>query len=154
MSNTILTIDGAVQSPTALTLEDLSDLPAQIPDVSQLDPSRAGAAVHLQAILDLVRPAAEADYITLHASADDFHASIPLAEVRERAVIIYSLDGGELPVAKGGPARFFIPDHAVCHTAEIDECANVKFLDRIEFNIGKGHDNRPDDEEAHRKLHE
>ena len=154
MSENILTVNGEVENPAELTLDDLRKLPAQIPDVSQLDPSRAGVAIRLQAILDLVQPAAEADYLTLHASADDFHASIPLAEVRERAVIIYSLDGGELPVAKGGPARFFIPDHAVCHTAEIDECANVKFLDRIEFNVGKGYDNRPEDEEAHRKLHE
>jgi hypothetical protein len=29
----------------------------------------------------------------------------------------------------------------------------VKFLDRIEFTIGKGHDNRPEDEESHQALH-
>ena len=41
-----------------------------------------------------------------------------------------------------------------CHTSDIDECANVKFLDRIELAIGKGHDNRPEDDEEHARLHE
>ena len=57
-------------------------------------------------------------------------------------------------VSKGGPTRFIIRDHAACHADEIDECANVKFLDRIEFTIDKGFDNRPSDDEQHAKLHQ
>jgi DMSO/TMAO reductase YedYZ molybdopterin-dependent catalytic subunit len=108
----------------------------------------------LQGILERVRPADNVKYLTLHASTDDFHASIPLADVRERAVIIYALAGAAMPTDKGGPARFFIPDHAACHTAEIDECANVKFLDRMELTAERGYDNRPTDEAEHAKLHE
>ena len=35
--------------------------------------------------------------------------------------MIYRLDGQPLPAKAGGPVRFFIPDFAACHTAEIDE---------------------------------
>ena len=59
-----------------------------------------------------------------------------------------------LPQSKGGPVRFFIPDHAQCNTEDIDECANVKFVDHMEFTSTRGFDNRPTDEEEHAKLHE
>jgi hypothetical protein len=63
------------------------------------------------------------------------------------------MEGAILSVDQGGPFRFFIPDHAACQMDEIDECANVKFLDHIEFTAGKGHDNRPQDEQQHAALH-
>ena len=56
-------------------------------------------------------------------------------------------------MARARPARFFIPDHAACHTDEVDECANVKFVDHIELTVGKGFDNRPEDDEEHERLH-
>ena len=37
---------------------------------------------------------------------------------------------------------------------DIDECANVKFLDHIEFTAERGFDNRPEDEDEHAALHE
>jgi DMSO/TMAO reductase YedYZ molybdopterin-dependent catalytic subunit len=156
MTAELLTIDGQVGHRVELSLADLQRLPEahQVADIRQLDPSRQGQAVRLKAILELVQPHAAADYLTLHASTDNFHVSIPLADVRERAVIIYAIAGEALPRRDGGPTRFFIADHAACHTAEIDECANVKYLDRIEFTAGRGQDNRPTDEAAHRKLHD
>ena len=68
-------------------------------------------------------------------------------------MLIYRLDGQPLAASHGGPTRFFIRDHAACHTHEIDECANVKFVDHIEFTAGKGFDNRPQDDAAHEQLH-
>jgi len=105
-------------------------------------------------LLALVRPRAGVRYLTLHASNDDFHASIPLDSVRDRAILIYRLNGQPLPLSAGGPLRFFIPDFAACHTQEVDECANVKFVDRIELSQERGQDNRPSEEEEHAKLHE
>ena len=52
------------------------------------------------------------------------------------------------------PFRFLIPDFAACKTHEIDECANVKFVNRIELTRERGHDNRPHDEAEHAALHE
>ncbi len=67
--------------------------------------------------------------------------------------MIYALDGEPLPAKAGGPLRFFIPDFAACHSADVDECANVKFVDHIELTAARGRDNRPTDEAEHAELH-
>ena len=115
----------------------------QILDVSRIDPKRKGDAVTLAGLLARVQPRPAAKYLTLHASTDDFHASIPLDAVRERAILIYRVDGEPLSQKAGGPLRFYIPDFAACHTSEIDECANVKFVDRIEFSSHAGRGQPP-----------
>lgn len=151
----MLRIDGEVACPLQLDYAQLSaiDPERQIADISALDPERRGRAIRLAALLELALPHPAATYLTLHASRDDFHASIPLAAVRDRAFLIYERDGRPLSEAAGGPLRFFIPDHAACHTAEIDECANVKYVDRIELSIARGRDNRPQEEAEHQALH-
>ena len=156
MSTTLLKIDGEVQRPATFSFADLASLAndIQVRDVSRIDSKRKGDAVTLAGLLALVDPKASASYLTLHASRDDFHASIPLASVREQAILIYRLGDGPLPESAGGPLRFYIPDFAACHTSEIDECANVKYVDRIELSARPGQDNRPHDEKQHAELHE
>jgi DMSO/TMAO reductase YedYZ molybdopterin-dependent catalytic subunit len=156
MSQIALVIDGEVQHPRQLTRADLAAIDAafQVPDVSRLDPKRQGRAVRLAGVLALAGVKPTAKYLTLHATADDFHASVPLETVRERGILIYELDGRELPVSAGGPVRFYIPDYAACHSAEVDECANVKFVDRLELSAEPGRDNRPHDDKAHAALHQ
>jgi DMSO/TMAO reductase YedYZ molybdopterin-dependent catalytic subunit len=149
MNNSIQTlrVSGLVQTELELTAKQLaSDVGGeyQVADI---------AAVQLQGLLQLCEPAPEATHIGLHGSLDDFHASIPLVAVSDRALIVHHMDGAILSIDQGGPFRFFIPDHAACQMDEIDECANVKFLDHIEFTAGKGHDNRPQDEQQHAALH-
>jgi DMSO/TMAO reductase YedYZ molybdopterin-dependent catalytic subunit len=155
MAADALVIDGEVERPALVSFADLAALAEahQVPDVSRLDPKRKGDAVKLAALLERVRPKPSVKYLTLHSSSDDFHASIPLEAVRDRAILIYRLDGRPLPESAGGPVRFFIPDFAACHSGEIDQCANVKFVDRIEFTTSRGIDNRPQDENEHAKLH-
>jgi DMSO/TMAO reductase YedYZ molybdopterin-dependent catalytic subunit len=152
---TVLDVVGLVENPRSLAFADLAAIPVeyQVNDVSRIVPARKGDAVKLAGILQLVRPKDTAKYLGLHATADDFHASIPLDAVAERALVIYRLDGQPLPPKAGGPVRFFIPDFAACHTDEIDECANVKFVDRIELTATKGFDNRPHDGAEHQALH-
>ena len=156
MNCEILSVEGLVKQTLRLTREDLQRLdPAeQVEDVSRLGAKRPGKAIRLAALLKLADASAEATHLGLHATRDEFHASIPLAPVLERGVIIYEVHGEPLSSSQGGPFRFFIPDHAACHLDEIDECANVKFLDRIELTQGKGFDNRPQDDEEHARLHE
>jgi DMSO/TMAO reductase YedYZ molybdopterin-dependent catalytic subunit len=156
MNDHLLRVEGQVATPLSLSFADLCNLPesAQVRDVSRIDPKRQGNAVKLSAVLERAQPAAEVRHLTLHASRDDFHASIPLDAVRDKAILIYCLDGAPLPSTAGGPVRFYIPDFAACHTAEIDECANVKFVDRIELTRERGPDNRPHDSDEHEKLHE
>ncbi len=156
MTQPTLTIDGQVESPATLAFADLAAFAAevQVADVSRIDSKRQGDALTLDGLLARVRPAAAVRYLTLHASRDDFHASIPLAAVRERAMLIYRLAGGPLPESAGGPFRFYIRDFAACRTAEVDECANVKYVDRIELSEQPGQDNRPHDDAEHARLHE
>src|SRR5262245_13191331 len=155
MSQVLLRIDGEVSQPLELTYSDLAAVPAadQVADVGRFHPKRQGDAVTLEALLARARPGPCATYLTLHATTDDFHASVPLAEVRGEGLVVYRLAGGPLPVKNGGPIRFLIRNPAACHTDELDDCANVKFVDRIELSAGKGRDNRPHDDAAHEKLH-
>jgi DMSO/TMAO reductase YedYZ molybdopterin-dependent catalytic subunit len=151
----MLSITGECEQPRDLTFDDLVSISQQhqVPDVSRIVPGRKGDAVRFEGILQVVKPKETAKYLGLHSSTDNFHASIPLAAVIDRALVIYRLDGQPLPVKAGGPVRFFIPDFAACHTDEIDECANVKFVDRIELTAEKGFDNRPHDGAEHEELH-
>ncbi|MCE9529073.1 MAG: molybdopterin-dependent oxidoreductase [Planctomycetales bacterium] len=155
MNEILLKVTGDVEYPSELTFADLSaiDPTQQIADVSKLAAGRKGDAVRLAGLLALVKPKPEAKYLNLHAATDNFHASIPLSAVTEKAIVIYRLDGQPLSVKAGGPVRFFIPDHKACHTDEIDECANVKFVDTIELAATRGFDNRPHDEKEHAELH-
>lgn len=152
----VLKIDGEVDRPQRLSFADLEavDQSQQIVDVSRLDPKRKGDAVTLAGLLDLAGVRSSATHLGLHGTLDNFHASIPLGPVADRGILIYRLDGQPLDVSAGGPFRFYIPDHAACHTDEIDECANVKFVDHIELTAGKGFDNRPEDDEEHERLHQ
>lgn len=154
-SSTLLRITGAVARPQELTFADLAAVAAeyQIPDVSALAGGRPGTAVTLEGLLRLTGASPEAKYLGLHAAEDNFHASIPLNGVRSKAFLIYQLNGQPLDKKAGGPCRFFVPDHLACRSAEIDECANVKFVDTLELTNDKGHDNRPHDDAAHAALH-
>ncbi len=149
----LLTVDGAVEHPLRLSLADLTALAGQVPDISQLVPGRKGTAVTLAALLSAAGVQPNSKWLTLHASADDFHASIPLEAVRDAGLVLYQLGDQPLPASAGGPVRFLIPDVAACHTHEVDECANVKFVDRLELSMERGFDNRPEDERAHAALH-
>ncbi|MGV3605719.1 MAG: molybdopterin-dependent oxidoreductase [Planctomycetaceae bacterium] len=150
-----LIVRGEVENPCQLSMADLQGLPAtcQIEDVSSLTAGRAGSAIRLSGLLAFVKPKATAKYLTLHAARDDFHASIPLEAIADKGILIYRVGSEPLSVKAGGPYRFFIPDHAACRVAEVDECANVKFVDEIEFSATRGHDNRPHDDAEHAALH-
>jgi DMSO/TMAO reductase YedYZ molybdopterin-dependent catalytic subunit len=151
----ILVVDGAVENRLRLGYDDLTASPAedQIPDVSPHHPGRQGSAVDLRALLRRSIPMPEARFLTLHADRDDFHVSIPLDAIRDRGMIVYRLGDSPLDTRQGGPFRFLIRDPASCHTAELDDCANVKYLSRIELTTGRGRDTRPEDERAHAELH-
>ncbi len=152
----MLKVEGRVKTPSELSVADLAaiDQQYQVADISPLIPGRTGTAVTLVGLLSIIEVEDDADYIGLHASTDDFHASVPLKTVLDRGLLVYSQDGEPLTLKAGGPYRFYIRDFAACHADEVDECANLKFLDRIELTAGKGFDNRPSDDEQHAKLHQ
>jgi DMSO/TMAO reductase YedYZ molybdopterin-dependent catalytic subunit len=151
----LLIVDGLVDQALELRFDDLAAVPEedQVADVSRFQPTRRGDGVTLEALLQRARPRPEANYITLHADRDDFHVSIPLEAIRREAIIVYKLGDERLAPAQGGPIRFLIRDPAACHTDELDDCANVKYLSRIELSLRRGRDTRPTDDAAHAALH-
>ena len=151
----VLTIDGAVKRVLELTRADLDGLPecARVLDVSRIHPKRQGDGVELEAILDRAGIQPDANYLTLHADRDDFHVSIPLESVLKQGIVVYRLGDGPLGTEQGGPIRFLVRDPFACNTGELDECANVKYLSRIELTVRRGRDTRPSDEVEHAELH-
>jgi DMSO/TMAO reductase YedYZ molybdopterin-dependent catalytic subunit len=150
-----LVIDGLVDRPLRLTFEALDALPgaSRVADVSRFHPKRRGDGVTLEAILERAGVRPEANYATLHADRDDFHVSVPLEPLREQGIVVYRLGEGRLTIEDGGPIRFLVRDPTVCHTGELDECANVKYLSRIELTTRRGRDTRPTTEAEHEALH-
>jgi DMSO/TMAO reductase YedYZ molybdopterin-dependent catalytic subunit len=148
-------IDGLVATPLVLTRSQLEALPesAQVLDVSRFEGKKQGDAVTLDFLLNLAGVSPEANYMTLHAERDDFHVSVPLDAVRAQGLLIYKIGDQDLTASQGGPFRFLIRDFAACHSAELDDCANVKFLDRIELTQRKGRDTRPLTDAEHEALH-
>ena len=145
MSNDVLTIDGEVASPASFDRDALNKLPdeARIADVSQLDANRSGKAATLAGLLNSAAPTSEATHVTLH-SDDGFSASLAIEDVRDLGIVLFEQDGEPLDSRFGGPFRFLIPNAAECKTAELDACANVKSLVRIELTAGVGRDTRRD----------
>ena len=153
MSNeTTLTVEGRVKHERAFDKHDLASLPGQVPDVSRLAPDREGTAVQLASVLDLTGIEQDARFITVHAEGN-YSASVPLASVKDHAILIYGLGNDALPHDKGGPVRFFIPDVAACQTDEVDQCANVKYVQRIVLSAERGTDTRPKSPKQHVELH-
>ena len=148
-----VSVSGLVEHPLELGHADLAALPGQVDDVSTLSPGREGSAVRIASVLEAASAQAGAEFLTLEADGG-FAASIPLAAVVDQALLLYALDGEPLPHEKGGPVRFLIPNPAACGTAEIDTCANVKWLNSISLSTERGRDVRPATLRAHEALHE
>jgi DMSO/TMAO reductase YedYZ molybdopterin-dependent catalytic subunit len=155
-SPVLLRFEGAVERPFGVSFEELLGMPeeTQIADVSRFQPSRLGDAVTLSSLLELARPDPRATHVTLHADRDNFHVSIPLDAIREQGLVVYKVGEQLLQTEQGGPIRLIIRDPLACHSGELDECANVKYLSRIELTLGRGRDTRPTDEVEHQALHD
>ncbi len=153
MSNPVsLSVRGSVSSASSYDFDGLAALPGQVADVSQLAAGREGGAVTLAAVLASAGPTDDALFITIEAEGN-YSASVPLDAVRDHAILIYRLGDDPLPGDKGGPVRFFIPDVAACQTDEVDQCANVKYVQSIVLSAERGQDTRPHTVRQHVDLH-
>jgi DMSO/TMAO reductase YedYZ molybdopterin-dependent catalytic subunit len=152
----LLRFEGAVERLLALGFNDLLGMPesSQVADVSRFQPTRKGDAVDLAALLELARPVAGVTHVTLHADRDDFHVSVPLDAIRDQGLVVYKVGNQGLATEQGGPIRLLIRDPTACHSGELDECANVKYLSRIELTLDRGRDTRPVDDAEHQALHD
>jgi DMSO/TMAO reductase YedYZ molybdopterin-dependent catalytic subunit len=155
-NDVILTVEGAVEKRLRLNFADLEAFPeqAQIHDVSRFHPTRKGDGVALDVILDRAGAHPAAKYVTLHADHDNFHVCVPLELLRGQGIVVYRLGPARLTAEHGGPIRLIIRDPSLCHTGELDDCANIKYLSRIEISERRGRDTRPTTESDHAALHQ
>jgi hypothetical protein len=149
-----LIVAGEVARPLRLEFADLAALPGQVEDVSELVPGRNGGAVRLASVLDRAGVEQHATHVTVESSDGSFAASVPLAAVRETALLCYRTRDQPLPPSRGGPVRMLIPAAAACDDDAVDACANVKFVGSLTLSAGPGRDTRPSTVRAHARLHE
>ncbi len=149
----MIRVEGMIARPCRLTFDDLAALEGQVCDVSKIIAGRDGVAVRLAAIVQHAAVDPEATHLTVIADDDSFSASVPLAAV-EDAVLLYKLGEEPLPVSRGGPFRFLVPEAARQRSAEVDACANVKFVAVLRFTRGREDDTRPTTATDHETLHQ
>ena len=91
--------------------------------------------MRLRALLDMVGVAEQATHITFTATADTFSASVPLAAVADRAVLVYRQGLEPLSATQGGPVRLYVTDVESCDSEVLSACTNVKNLDHIRLTV-------------------
>jgi mannose-6-phosphate isomerase-like protein (cupin superfamily) len=134
-AKTAVRVDGEVERTLTFGFVDLAALPDQVAQVGTLIPGRDGSAVRLRALLEGAGVREQATHITFSASADNFSASVPLAAVIDRAVLVYRQGLEPLSTRQGGPVRLFITDVESCDVDSINACTNVKDLDHIRITV-------------------
>lgn len=114
-----LTVNGAVEHPLALSLDDLAALgPEEFDAVLVCVHNRLGwdrlgnqrwLGVPLDRVLGAAGPAAEAAWVVT-GSVDGFEVSLPLAlPAPYTAYVVLGMGGRPLTAAHGAPARVFVP---------------------------------------------
>ena len=134
-AQTAVRVDGEVERVQTFGFVDLAALPDQVAQVGTLIPGRNGSAVRLRTLLEVAGVREHATHITFSASADHFSASVPLAAVIDRAVLVYRQGLDPLSSRQGGPVRLFITDVESCDDDSVNACTNVKHLDHIHITI-------------------
>lgn len=130
-AKTAVRVDGEVERSLTLGFVELAALSEQVAHVGTLLPGREGSAVRLRALLEAAGVKQHATHITFSASADNFSASVPLAAVIDRAVLVYRQGLEPLSTRQGGPVRLFMADVESCDVESLNACTNVKDLDHI-----------------------
>jgi DMSO/TMAO reductase YedYZ molybdopterin-dependent catalytic subunit len=130
-AKTAVRVDGEVERSLTFGFVDLAALSEQVAHVGTLLPGREGSAVRLRTLLEAAGVKQHATHITFSARADNFSASVPLAAVIDRAVLVYRQGLTPLSTRQGGPVRLFVTDIESSDVESINACTNVKDLDHI-----------------------
>ena len=91
--------------------------------------------MRLRTLLEGAGVREHATHITFSASADNFSASVPLAAVIDRAVLVYRQGLEPLRPGKVGRYGVFITDVESCDVDSVNACTNVKDLDHIRITV-------------------
>ena len=116
-----LKVEGSVEHPLALSLDDLRSRPRQTqaltlscisnPVGGDLIGTTVWTGTPFKGILDEAGLKPGVLEIAIEA-ADDFYESVPLAEAMDpRTLLVYEMNGEPLPAEHGFPLRIYIPGH-------------------------------------------
>jgi DMSO/TMAO reductase YedYZ molybdopterin-dependent catalytic subunit len=116
-----LKLDGLVDHPLTLSLDDLRAMPANSQAITlecisnpiggDLTSTAVFTGVPFKLVLQQAGVQAGAQAVDMQA-VDGFYESIPMAEAMdERTLLVYAMNGAPLPVAHGYPLRIYIPNH-------------------------------------------
>jgi len=110
-----LTVDGMAARPASFSLSELKSLPwrSQITHLACEEGWSYIAewrGVPLSQILDMVGTLPQARYVVYRSIQPDWWESIDMADaLHPQTLVAHSMNGGELPVAFGGPLRLRVP---------------------------------------------
>ena len=110
-----LTVDGLVERPTSFSISDLKSLPIsrQITEIACEEGWSYIAewiGVPLSHILGVVGTLPQARYVVYRSMQPDWWESIDMADaMHPQTLVTHGMNGGELPVAFGGPLRLRVP---------------------------------------------
>ncbi len=116
-----LKLDGMVDHPLTLSLEDLRAMPAvsqaitleciSNPIGGDLTSTAVFTGVPFKLVLQQAGVQAGAQAVDMQA-VDGFYESVPLTEAMdERTLLVYAMNGEPLPAGHGYPLRIYIPNH-------------------------------------------
>jgi sulfoxide reductase catalytic subunit YedY len=109
-----LRVDGLVERPLELTLDDLRALPpteqrSRMKCVECWSAPATWLGVSGADLMATARPLAAASHLTFDA-ADGYDTTLPLSVVMApRSLLVYGMDGGPLPAGNGYPLRLIVP---------------------------------------------
>lgn len=135
-------IDGDVIQPLSLDRIAIRQLPDEfhVEDVGAFLPGMTARAVKVRGLLEIPAIRLGADHVTFHSHDGAYAATLTLEQARDFGLLLYEVEGGPVPLERGGPFRLITPGLD-------DLCAHVKGVGRIEIRSGSGKDSRPSEME-------
>ena len=127
-----LSIDGLVENPVKLTLDQIKKLPKlnETVDIhcvttwSKFDMQWAG--VPFKEVVKLAKPKTGASFVIMHCADGGFTTSLPISDMVDNDVLVaYEYDGKPITDNHGGPVRTVVPKKYFYKSA--------KWLVRLEF---------------------
>ncbi|ABP95271.1 MULTISPECIES: molybdopterin-dependent oxidoreductase [Metallosphaera] len=116
ISSYVLTVDGEVQNPLQLTYQDILQMPYQeVQDTIQcvslpslLSANVVWRGVPMSYLIEKVNPSSSVIKILAY-GADGYVADLPLEKAMKDVLVVYAVDGQNLPVNHGFPVRLAVP---------------------------------------------
>jgi DMSO/TMAO reductase YedYZ molybdopterin-dependent catalytic subunit len=110
-----LAVDGMVAQPRSFSIAELKSFPARS-QITRLACEEGWSyiaewiGVPLSHVLELVGAAAKAKYVFYFSIQPDWWESIDMADaLHPQTLVMYTMNGGELPIGNGGPLRLRVP---------------------------------------------